>query len=185
MNMSRRSRRISWVFIFFVSSVFAQLAPGNSLDKGKLFDISLKKTGPYFSLQRGRYTVPEIGVERQWKQIKIKTAKTHSFHMGFNYNFKYNVLGYDIGYWIKPSRIGLTYGLNLVMRTDFDETRVGFAPVIGYKLFGFHLQTGYNFLTRPIDFTQTNTFFISLRFTLINDRDVDVDRKKGSLFKKK
>jgi len=185
MNMSRRSRRISWVFIFFVGSAFGQLAPDNSFSKGKLFDISLKKTGPYFSLQRGKYTVPEIGVERQCKQIKYKTENTYHLSMEFNLNFKYNVLGYDIGYWIKPSRIGLTYGLNMVMRTDFDETRIGFAPVIGYKLFGFHLQTGYNFLTRPVNFTQTNTFFISLRFTLINDRDVDVDRKKGSLFKKK
>jgi len=32
---------------------------------------------------------------------------------------------------------------------------------------------------------QTNTFFISLRFVLINDRDVDVNKGKKPLFKKK
>jgi hypothetical protein len=144
-------------------------------------DITIRKSGPYIGLQRGKYTVLEIGGEMQWKQVKLKSAVTHAVHAGFNYNFKYNVLGYDLGYWVKPSRLGLTYGGNLVLRTDFDENRLGFAPVLGYKLFGFHLQTGYHFLSRASQFTETNGFFVSLRFVLINNRDVDVDRNK--LFK--
>jgi len=143
----------------------------------KSLDVSIKKTGPYVGLQRGKYTVLELGAERQYKQIKLKTARTHAFHMGFSYNFKYNVLGYEAGYWIKPSRIGLTFGANLVFRTDFDRSRIGIAPVVGYKLFGFHLQTGYHFLTGSNSF-ETNTFFVSLRFVLIRDRDVDMKRKK-------
>lgn len=182
MNMWKRG--ISLAFILMVSSTFAQLAP-YSFYKKKRFELIVKKTGPYFSLQQGKYLVPELGVERQWKQIKLATAFTHAIHMGFNYNFKYKVLGYDVGYWVKPSRIGLTYGGNLILRTDFDETRLGFAPVIGYKLVGFHLQTGYHFLSRSTTFTETNKFFISLRFVLINDRDVDINKGKKPLFKKK
>lgn len=143
-----------------------------------LMDIKVRKSGPYVGIQRGKYTILELGAEMQWKQVKLKQAVTQALHTGFNYNFKYNVLGYDLGYWIKPSRLGLTYGGNLVMRTDFNENRVGFAPVFGYKLVGFHLQTGYHFLSRSAYFTETNGFFISLRFVLINNRDIDVDRKK-------
>lgn len=179
MSMWRRS--ISLLFVIFFSSAIGQEDGTwfkNPFKKKQLLDISVKKTGPYFGLQRGKHTVLELGVERQWKQIKLKTAKTQALHMGFNYNFKYNVLGYDIGYWNKPSRIGLTYGGNLVMRTDFDETRIGFAPVLGYKLFGFHLQTGYHFLTPATDFIETNRFFVSLRFVWINDREVDWGKKK-------
>lgn len=152
--------------------------------KKKGLDVTIKKNGPYFGLQRGKYTVLELGVVRQWKQVKVKTAETQALHMGFNYNFKYNVLGYDFGYWIKPSRIGLTYGGNFVFRTDFNESRVGIAPVIGYKLFGFHLQTGYHFLTPATDFIETNRFFVSLRFVWINDRDVDFNRDKKKKKKK-
>lgn len=178
-------RSISLVFILFISSAYGQLAPENPFYKKKRFELSVKKSGPYFSLERGKYTVPELGVERQWKQIKLASAITNAVHMGFNYNFKYNVLGYDVGYWVKPSRIGLTYGGNFIMQTDFDETRIGFAPVIGYKVLNFHFQTGYNFLTRSTEFIETNTFFVSLRFVLINDRDVDFKNNRKKKKKKK
>lgn len=174
-------RRISLIFILFAGSVLSQLAPKHNYSKGKLFDITVKKSGPYFGVQRGKCAVAELGGEFQWKHVKFADFKSQAVHMGFNYNFKYNVLGYDVGYWIKPSRIGLTYGGNLVLRTDFTETCVGFSPVLGYKLFGFHLQTGYHFLTRFASYMETNTFFISLRFVLINHRDVD---NKNPLFKK-
>lgn len=160
------------VFVIFTAfELTAQLAP-------EPMDIKIRKSGPYLGIQRGKYTILELGGEMQWKQVKLKSPVTHAVHTGFNYNFKYNVLGYDLGYWVKPSRLGLTYGGNLVLRTDFNENRVGFAPVLGYKLFGFHLQTGYHFLSRASYFTETNGFFVSLRFVLINNRDVDVDRKK-------
>ena len=114
------------------------------------------------------------------EKSKIIIILNQALHMGINYNFKYNVLGYDLGYWIKPNRIGLTYGANLVLRTDFNKTRIGFTPVIGFKLVGFHIQTGYHFLSRSLNFTETNTFFISLRYVLINDRDVQVNKRKKS-----
>lgn len=159
------------IFGWITCTGYAQLS-------APLMDIKVRKSGPYFGIQRGKYTILELGGEMQWKQVKLKSPVTHAVHTGFNYNFKYNVLGYDLGYWVKPSRLGLTYGGNLVLRTDFDENRLGFAPVLGYKLFGFHLQTGYHFLSRSYTFTETNGFFVSLRFVLINNRDVDVDRKE-------
>jgi hypothetical protein len=134
--------------------------------------MKMVRTGPYISLQQGRYLVPEFGAERQWTQVKLKDPHTHAAHMGFNYNIRYGVLGYDVGYWFKTNRIGLTYGGNLCFRTDFSYSRVGFAPVLGFKLWQFHLQTGFHFLTRSAVKFETNTYFASLRFVIVNDRDL-------------
>jgi hypothetical protein len=151
-------------------------APTGHVQK-RLIDASLNvvKTGPYIGLQQGKYLVLELGAERQWRKIRLLKAQTHALHIGFNYNFKYNVLGYDVGYWWRPSRLGLTYGGNLFFRTDFDSPKVGFAPVIGYKFWWLHLQTGYHFMARANEY-ETNTFFISLRFGIINDRNFDFKR---------
>ncbi|MEY4604315.1 MAG: hypothetical protein RIT43_1607 [Bacteroidota bacterium] len=138
--------------------------------------IRVWKAGPYFGVQRGKYWVGEIGGEVQWKKIQLKKSQTHAAHTGVNYNFIHNVLGYDLGYWIKPSRIGLTYGANLIFRTDFNRTGAGFAPCLGYKIFGFHLQAGYQFLTRSVSFDGANTFFIGLRFVAINHRDTKLKK---------
>ena len=172
--------KISFFYLFLIGIASAQLAPEPSFLMKKKFNIEVKKTGPYIGVQRGKYTVAEFGVERQWKKVKLSSSINQALHMGINYNFKYNVLGYDLGYWIKPNRIGLTYGGNLVLRTDFTKYRIGFTPVIGFKLVGFHLQTGYHFLSRSVNFTETNTFFISLRYVLINDRDIQVNKRKKS-----
>ena len=148
-----------------------------------IMELKIQKTGPYFGLQQGRYSVLEIGVERIWKKARLMKAKSQAINTGFNYNFRHNILGYDIGYWYKPNRIGLTYGGMLFLRTNFTETLVGIAPAIGFKFWLAHLQTGYHFMS-PLPSTgfQTNRFFVSLRIGLINDRDVDLEwgwKKKG------
>ena len=148
----------------------------------KPIELKAKKTGPYIAWQRGKYNVGEFGFERQYKSTSLKKTTTNAFHMGFNYNFKQNVLGYDIGYWRQQGQLGFTFGGNLVLRTNFDETRVGIAPVVGFKLFQFHLQTGYHFLTPARNFDNTNFFFVSLRFVLVKDREYDMKGKKGGLF---
>jgi len=183
-TMSMWRKRNNWIFILFLLpfAINAQLTH-LAFSDNKLLDVSVKKMGPYVGWQRGKYNVGELGVEAQWKKIKLSKSKTHAINTGFNYNYTHNVLGYDLGYWIKPSRLGLTYGGRLVFKTNFTESRMGISPTIGYKIFGFHLQTGYNLLSSALDFEETNTFFISLRFTLINERDVDM--KMGSWFKKK
>lgn len=164
-------RRIvcSGFFVFLLVTSFAQKEDGYFKNPFKK-DLLVIKTGPYFGLQQGKYLVPELGVERQWQQIKLKDPVTHAAHMGFSYNFKYKVLGYDIGYWFKTHRIGLTYGANISLRTDFDYSSIGLAPVIGYKLLQFHFQTGYHFLSRPTVAFETNTFFVSARYVFVNDR---------------
>lgn len=136
--------------------------------------VSKTKSGPYFGYQRGKYDVFEIGFEKQWKKKLIKPT-TNALHFGINYNYKTNVLGYDLGYWYKKGRLNFTYGVNLCLRTDFTQSKIGFAPVIGYKIWQFHLQTGYHFLTKTNLVIPTNTFFISLRFVLINNQKLELD----------
>ena len=156
------------------------------VEKKPLIEIknNVVKTGPYFGLQKGKYLAAEFGAERIWKIGGLLARQMHAAHMGFNYNFKYNVLGYDIGYWLKPNKFGLTYGANLFLRTDFDNSKLGVAPVLGFKVMWFHLQTGYHFMPRP-ELFETNTFFISLRFGIISDRDRDFDIKINRKKKKK
>ncbi|MFT5860670.1 MAG: hypothetical protein ACI865_002784 [Flavobacteriaceae bacterium] len=174
------SRIIIYCVLVFSLSVSAQMEGASAQFKRKLINIEITKTGPYFGLQRGKYTVVEIGIERQWKKIRLRKPIIHAAHAGFNYNFKYNMLGYDMGYWYKPNRIGLTYGANLFFRTNFNDTRAGIAPVVGFKFALLHLQTGYHFMPRLPDNFETNRFFVSLRIGIINDRDVDFNfRKKG------
>ncbi len=164
------------ILLFLLISV-GSFAQKNDLRKKRrpLFEVNVTKTGPYLGIQRGKYTVAAAGVERQWKRITLRTAQTHAAHTGFNYNFRHNVLGFDLGYWFKPNRIGLTYGGNLFMRTNFDETRVGLAPVIGFKFWIAHLQAGYHFMAPIQDDFRTNQFFVSLRIGLITDRDRELE----------
>lgn len=146
------------------------------------FEMKVRKTGPYIGLQRGQHWVFEAGVEHLWKKVELREALSHNLNAGFNYNFRHNILGYDMGYWIKPHRIGLTYGVNVFFRTNFDESRVGIAPVLGFKFWILHLQTGYHFMKKlPARNFETNTFFVSLRVGLANERKVDwkLGDKKG------
>ena len=155
-------------FIFFATTLQAQKK--GLLEKKR---IDIVKNGPYFGLQKGKFIVVGIGGERQWKDYQLRKPKTHALNLGFNYDFTNDVLGYDLGYWYKPSNIGITYGAALLLRTDFTNTKVGFAPVIGYKIWQLHVQTGYQFLlkTKSTSF-ETNTLFISLRFVLINNTKI-------------
>lgn len=138
-------------------------------------EINVRRSGPYFGLQRGLYLVPEFGGEMQWKKVKLINPITNAVHVGFNYNLKYNVLGYDLGYWFKTGRLNLTYGANIIYRTDFTYSKIGIAPVLGFKLSQLHLQTGFHFMTPSFPSINTNTFFVSLRFVFINNRKIDFD----------
>ena len=141
---------------------------------------TIVKTGPYFGVQSGRYYAGEIGVERQWKEGKLKSPNTHSLHFGVNYTFDFSrlnpVLGYDLGYWFRKSNLGLTYGTTLCMRTNFQSYRFGITPTLGYKVWQLHVQTGYHFLYPFYAFDKntfdSNTLFLSVRFVIVNDREV-------------
>jgi hypothetical protein len=135
--------------------------------------INISKSGPYVGLQKGQFMNFEIGYEYQWKKVKLVKPKTNSLHLGISYNYFNNVLGYEFGYYNKTGRANFTYGINSIYLTDFVHNRIGITPVIGYKLFGFHIQAGYNLLAPVANFKKVNSPFLSLRFFILNKRDID------------
>ncbi len=137
----------------------------------KIPQLSIRRSGPYIGIISGKYNVMEFGYEMQWNKVKLRKPITHAGHMGFNYNFLRNVVGYDAGYWCKVGRLDLTYGGNIIFRSDFDRNAFGFAPMVGFKFWQFHLQTGYHFLSRSAKDMETNRLFVSLRYVFINNRD--------------
>jgi hypothetical protein len=138
--------------------------------------VNLYKFGPYIGLQRGAYTNIDFGVEYQLKELAFIKPTTQAVHGGFNYNLYNNVLGYELGYWMKKGRLNLTYGANFIFRTDFNRNAVGFAPLVGFKFMQFHLQTGYNLLFTQYPPKAVNGFFVSLRFVFIQNRNLDINK---------
>lgn len=161
------------LIIFFLCvvklGVYAELIP-------QPLKINLHKFGPYIGLQRGAYTSIEFGAEYQLKKMAWLKPTTHAAHFGFNYNLYHNVLGYDIGYWMKKGRFNLSYGANLIYRTDYKKNAVGFTPLIGFKFSQLHLQTGYNLLMTTTPPKAVNGFFISLRFVFVQNTNLDIDK---------
>jgi hypothetical protein len=170
--MQKASILITVGFLLFSGFAFSQKK------KKPLIDPSVEKLGPYFGIQQGRYTVGEVGMEFQHKDIRLKKPKTNAVHLGFGYNIPNNVMQINGGYWHKPSRLDLTYGADIAMRSNFETQRFGVSPVIGYKVFGFHIRAGYMFLTPSTSFIETNTLFLNLRFTLVNNRNFSWNKRK-------
>jgi hypothetical protein len=140
-------------------------------------NLRLVKTGPFLGVEKGRYFNVGFGIERQWQDIKLLKPQTHAANLQFDYNFKQNVMGTQLGYWFKVGRLNLTYGARLSWRTDFeDHHRFGISPNVGYKLLQAHFQLGVHILTPDDHFTNVNTFYASLRYVFINERKFD---KKG------
>lgn len=155
---------------------------GNFIDHYPNFglkDASLitKKRGVYIGYERGLYDVLQFGMEFQRKKTAIKEINTNALCFGFGYNLKYNILGYDISYWHKQGTFGLTYGADAFMVTDFKKMSLGIAPVIGFRFSGFHLQTGYKFISSKTNGVEANNFFIRLRFTIHKETDRDFNWK--------
>lgn len=147
-------------------------------DKKPWLDPSVRKGGPYIGIQKGKFTVGELGMEFLYKNISFSKPKTHALHAGLEYNIPNNALGLNMGYYHKPSRLDLTYGFDVALRSNFEAERYGIAPVIGYKLFGLHVRAGYMFLTPSKIFTETNQLFVGARFTIINNRDFKWNKRK-------
>ena len=164
--------------LIIVLVVLNTVSIAQNSNKRPFLDPNVRKLGPYFGIQAGRYYVGEIGMETQYKNIKIFKPKTNAFNVGLEYNIPNNTLGISTGYWHKPSRFDLTYGLDFVLRTNFDDERYGVSPVIGYKIFGFHIRAGYMFLTSSSTFHKTNQLFVNLRFLLVNNRKFKWNKRK-------
>ncbi len=160
----------------------------------KLFQ---RNHGMIVGLQRGTYTAIEFGGEAHWRKISLKKPHIFAATANMEYNFNSNVIGYKAGMWMKRGRINLTYGINLVYFTDFDKSRYGIGPSIGFRLLGFHLVNGYNFLVGNKELTKVNNLYISLRYYFPMDNkfkwgkknkdgdDKDKDREKKKKKKRK
>lgn len=135
--------------------------------------VKITKSGPYIGLQYGKYKNLELGYELQRKAVKLVKPTTHALNIGADFNLNQGILGFNLGYYQKEGRIDFTYGASLLYRTDFEHTRFGVSPFIGYKLYGFHLQAGVNLLTPNENFTNNNIIYASMRFVVIKNRSYD------------
>ena len=56
-------------------SLIILLVAGKSFGQVEIpkLDVKVKKHGPTFGVQRGLYTTFELGLEKQWKNIQLKT----------------------------------------------------------------------------------------------------------------
>ena len=145
--------------------------PKNELSKEPLLKVKVRKSGPYFGLQQGAYLFAELGGEMQFKRMQFKKATTQAINGGAMYNLVNNVLGFNLGAWMKQGRFDFTYGINLAYRTDFEQNRFGGGPVLGYKIWGFHLLAGFDFIPKRSTFSETNNLYVAARFLLVNNRD--------------
>lgn len=168
-----QSKLLLFCIILIQNSILAQKDKEGFFSKLKDTKVLIYKSGPYIGLQRGKFTNLEGGYEFQWKKVKLVKPKTNSLHAGFSYNIPNNVIGYEVGFYNKTGRVNFTYGLNLDYYSDFTHSRIGIVPVIGYKLYGFHLQAGVNIMSPVTNFEEVNTLFLSLRFFIISKRNVD------------
>jgi hypothetical protein len=149
------------------ASSFPAFSPAAAMPPRKLFQ---RNTGMILGLQRGRYSSIEMGVEAHWRKISLLKPHIIGASANMEYNFGNNVLGYKAGAWIKRGRINLTYGANVSYFTNFREGhRFGIGPAVGFRLLGFHLINGFNFLTadkaakteNPVG---VNSLYVTLRY---------------------
>ncbi|MDJ1491488.1 hypothetical protein QNI19_01020 [Cytophagaceae bacterium DM2B3-1] len=134
---------------------------GNSL----LGKLRQRNYGAQLGFQRGAYNFLEMGFEHHWRTISLFKPRMFSVGGSFGYNFWDNTAEYKVGVWYKAGRIALTYGANLVYATNFKQGKLGVAPVVGFRLLGFHLTTGYNaFFNGDEEFKEYNQFYVSLRY---------------------
>lgn len=167
------------LYIFFILTICKSYSQGIfNTNKNKKPLVTVTKTGPYIGLQRGKYNNLELGYELQKKAIKLIKPTINSFNIGFDYNLTENILGFSADYWRKKGRLDLTYGGRVIFKSNFDNNRFGFSPTVGYKLSLFHFQVGYNILMPTNTFTNTNTLFVSLRLTFVNNRNFNWRKRK-------
>ncbi len=145
------------------------------------YKISTKKYGVIIGLNRGEFTAFELGGETQFKRVKLTNPITHAANFSFDYNFKQNTLGLNVGYWFKTARLGLTYGARGRYMSDFTEDYLAISPMLGFKFSILHLQVGYNYYPTTPNFNH-NKLFVSLRVVLINNSDTKFKKKEGSRF---
>lgn len=130
--------------------------------KRKLFQ---RNSGAIVGIQRGAATALELGGEAHWRKLSLTNPHIVGASTNLEYNFGDHVLGYKAGMWMKRGRVNLTYGGNVIYFTDFNGLqRYGLGPSVGFRLLGFHLINGYNFLAGDKELDKVNTMHMTLRY---------------------
>jgi hypothetical protein len=152
--------------------------------KAKLFQ---RNYGVILGVQRGKSTFFEFGSEIHWRKVRLTNPRLIAATANVTYNIADNVLGYQAGFWTKRGRIALTLGANAGYYTDFDNGSFAIGPAVGFRLLGFHLTTGYNYLfdkgvaevtgeKRLAD--KVNNFHIGLRYYFPLDNKFSWNKKE-------
>lgn len=166
------NRIVCFIFILLIPFLGKSTTP-----PGIIPELRTIKTGLLIGAQKGKYFGVELGMERQWKEIKLKKPFTWAIAANGEYHFGSNHLGFKAGPWFKWGRADFTYGINFTYLSDFEYGRAGFSPSIGFKLIGFHLLASYNFLYGPSQLQDYNTLHLSLRYYLSKDRKFKWNKK--------
>lgn len=142
-----------------------------------------RNIGAVIGLQRGKYTSLELGGEAHWRKISLLKPHIVGATANLSYNPGKNILGYHAGAWMKRGHINLTYGADINYFTDFNNRQaVGFGPSVGFRLFGFHLVNGFNFIAgnssksaeAPLP---VNTLYMTLRYYIPVKNEFTWDRQ--------
>lgn len=169
------------LLLIFTSFYFISIAQLNDVSCKKprmKIQIFTQKTGLLLGLQQGKFTNIEVGLEHQWKKLKLVKPHVYAAKANMEYNFEDNVIGYKVGAWTRQGRLALTYGANFSYFTDFENSNIGITPAIGIKLIGFHFENGYNFVLGPQNVENINFIYVSARYFFINNRRTKIKRKK-------
>lgn len=145
---------------------FAQLSDiKNPLD----YKYSVRKTGTAFELQYGSHILGAVGIERQWKQLKLFKPHSKALFADVKVGLVPVVLSPEIGGWWKEGRTNLLFGGAINWTTDFRQNRWGISPFVGIKFSGFQIKAGVNLREPNATFKELNTFYLAARFVLVND----------------
>ena len=146
-------------------SIHSQHYKSYSITKVPAAQLYQRNRGVIVGLQRGNITSIELGGEAHWRKISLRKPNIYGATVNMEYNIGNNVIGYKAGMWMKHGRINLTYGGNVAYYNDFEgHSRYGIGPAVGFRLLGFHLINGYNFLAGDKTFDKVNPLYVTLRY---------------------
>lgn len=169
--------------------LYAQLATPLILPEGYFYTASTeaasykkklyqRNRGAIIGLQRGAVSAIELGAEAHWRKLSLINPTIIGATANLGYNFGHHTIGYQAGMWMKRGRVNLTYGGNLLYYSNFKGLhRYGIGPAVGFRLAGFHLINGYNFLAGDKELEGANTLYITLRYYFPVENKFTWDRK--------
>jgi len=165
---------IAFFCLGFSSTLFSQRAfvtpaayqiPSSVISRNSPpIELYTRGFGAVIGVQQGRHTFFELGAEANWRTIRLSHPVTYGVGGNAEFNFGQGVLGWKAFGWMRPGRLNFTYGANLVYYTNFEQSRFGAGPSLGYKLLGFHFIAGANLLAGSREMNQYNPFYFTIRY---------------------